>query len=420
MGGAAHGTNGLLMALPTSRRAIYLAVLVAALGYFVDIYDLILFSVVRVESLKSLGLTGEAITDTGVFLFNMQLIGMLVGGFVWGVLGDKLGRLSVLFGSIILYSLANILNGMVTSVDQYAVLRFIAGIGLAGELGAGVTLVAELMPAGTRGYGTTIIASVGLCGGIIAGFMGSVFPWRTSYYVGGAMGLMLLLLRLGVVESGMFDRLKGKSDVRRGDFRQLFATRERAFRYAAVILIGVPIWYVFGVLVTLAPEVGKSLGLDTAPSSGVAVRWAYFGIAAGDVVSGVLSQVWRSRRNVIALFIVLTALSVAAYFVFGGASPSVFYLMCALAGFGTGYWAVFVTSASEQFGTNLRATVTTTVPNLVRGSGALCMWSFVWFKHSLGVRGAALAVGVAAFVLAGAAVSVLKETYGKDLDFLES
>jgi MFS family permease len=408
------------MAEGTSRRAIYLAVLVAALGYFVDIYDLILFSVVRVESLKSLGVTGEALTNTGVRLLNMQFIGMLVGGIVWGVLGDKLGRLSVLFGSIILYSIANVLNGMVTSVDQYAALRFVAGIGLAGELGAGVTLVAELMPARTRGYGTTIIASVGLCGGIIAGFMGSVFPWRTSYYVGGAMGFALLLLRLGVVESGMFDRLKGKSDVRRGDFRQLFATRERVLRYAAVILIGVPIWYVFGVLVTLSPEIGKSLGLDTAPTSGVAVRWAYFGIAAGDVASGLLSQMWRSRRKVVALFIGLTAAFVGVYFLFGGASLAAFYATCALVGFGTGYWAVFVTSASEQFGTNLRATVTTTVPNFVRGSAVLCTWGFVWLKDSLGIQGAALAVGVAAFLLAGGAVSVLKETYGKDLDFLEA
>jgi MFS transporter, putative metabolite:H+ symporter len=404
----------------TSQRAIYLAVLVAALGYFVDIYDLILFSVVRVESLKGLGVTGDAVTSTGVHLLNMQFIGMLIGGIVWGVLGDKFGRLSVLFGSIILYSLANVANGMVENVTQYAVLRFLAGVGLAGELGAGVTLVSELMPAKTRGYGTTIIASVGLCGGIIAGFMGSVFHWRTSYYVGGAMGFTLLFLRLGVVESGMFDKLKGKSDVRRGDFRQLFATRERVLRYAAVILIGVPIWYAFGVLVTLSPEIGKALGLATAPSSGVAVRWAYFGIAAGDVASGLLSQLWRSRRNVIALFIGLTAVFVAVYFVIGGSSLAAFYGACGLVGFGTGYWAVFVTSASEQFGTNVRATVTTTVPNFVRGSAVLCTWGFVGLKDSLGVVGAALAVGAAAFALAGAAVAVLRETYGKDLDFLEA
>ena len=402
------------------QRAIYLAVLVAALGYFVDIYDLILFSVVRVESLKSLGVTGDAIMSTGVELLNMQLIGMLVGGIIWGILGDKLGRLSVLFGSIILYSVANVANGMVQTVGQYAVLRFLAGVGLAGELGAGVTLVSELMPAKTRGYGTTIIASVGLCGGIIAGFMGSVFPWRTSYYVGGAMGFTLLFLRLGVVESGMFDRLKGKSDVRRGDFRQLFATGERACRYCAVILIGVPIWYAFGVLVTLAPEIGKALGLASAPSSGVAVRWAYFGIAAGDVASGLLSQLWRSRRKVVALFIGLTAVFVGVYFLFGGASLEIFYVACALVGFGTGYWAVFVTSASEQFGTNVRATVTTTVPNFVRGSAVLCTGGFVMLKDSLGVVGAAVAVGIAAFTLAGAAVAVLKETYGKDLDFLEA
>ena len=408
------------MTAPHPQRAIYLAVLVAALGYFVDIYDLILFSVVRVESLKGLGVTGDELMSTGLYLLNHQLIGMLLGGIIWGVLGDKVGRLSVLFGSIILYSIANVANGMVQTVGQYAILRFVAGVGLAGELGAGVTLVSELMPAKSRGYGTTIIASVGLCGGIVAGFMGSVFSWRTSYYVGGAMGFALLFLRLGVVESGMFDRLKGKSDVRRGDFLQLFATRERVLRYAAVIVIGVPVWYAFGLLVTLAPEMGKALGLAAAPSSGVAVRWAYFGIAAGDVVSGLLSQLWRSRRKVIALFIGLTAVLVCVYFLLGGTSLDAFYLVCGLVGFGTGYWAVFVTSASEQFGTNLRATVTTTVPNLVRGSTVLVTGGFVWLKDSLGVVGSAATVGVAVFAMAAAAVAVLKETYGKDLDFLEA
>jgi MFS family permease len=408
------------MTAPQPQRAIYLAVLVAALGYFVDIYDLILFSVVRVESLKSLGVTGDDLMKVGVHLLNRQLIGMLLGGILWGILGDKLGRLSVLFGSIILYSVANVANGMVQTVDQYAALRFIAGVGLAGELGAGVTLVSELMPAKTRGYGTTIIASVGLCGGIIAGFMGSVFQWRTSYYVGGAMGFALLFLRLGVVESGMFDRLKVQSDVRRGDFRHLFATRERIFRYASVILIGVPVWYAFGILVTLAPEIGKALGLAVPPASGVAVRWAYFGIAAGDVVSGLLSQLLRSRRKVVALFIGLTAVFVGVYFLIGGTSLEVFYAACGLVGFGTGYWAVFVTSASEQFGTNMRATVTTTVPNFVRGSTVLFTEGFVFLKDSLGVVGSAVTVGIAAFVLAGLAVAVLKETYGKDLDFVEA
>lgn len=404
----------------TAPRAIYLAVLVAALGYFVDIYDLILFSVVRVDSLKSLGVTGDAVTSTGVHLLNMQFIGMLIGGIVWGVLGDKMGRLSVLFGSIILYSLANIANGFVDSVGQYAVLRFLAGVGLAGELGAGITLVTELMPAHSRGYGTTIIASVGLCGGIIAGFMGSVFTWRTSYFVGGAMGVALLLLRVGVVESGMFGRTKDRSDVRRGDFLQLFATRERVLRYAAVILIGVPIWYAFGVLVTLSPEIGKALGLATAPSSGVAVRWAYFGIAAGDLASGILSQIMRSRRKVVALFVALTAVFVVVYFLIGGSSLDAFYAACGLVGFGTGYWGVFVTSASEQFGTNLRATVTTTVPNFVRGSAVICTWGFVALKGSLGIQGSAIAVGVLVFIVAGAAVAMLKETYGKDLDFVET
>ena len=400
-------------------RATGLAVLVAALGYFVDIYDLILFSVIRMKSLGELGLSGEALTTQGLRLLDMQMYGMLLGGILWGVLGDMRGRLSVLFGSILLYSVANILNGMVTDVDTYAWLRLIAGIGLAGELGAGITLVAELMTIQGRGYGTMVVAGVGLMGGIVAGLLGDLLPWRTAYYVGGGMGLALLALRIGVHESGMFAGLKQRGTVRRGDFFALFTDARRLRRYLAVILSGLPIWFVFAILVSLAPEMGAALGLDPAPTAARAVLWAYVGIAVGDLVSGTLSQWLRSRRKVMAMFIALTAVMLGLYLTLGGRSLATFYAMCAGVGLASGYWAVFVTTASEQFGTNLRATVTTTAPNFVRGAVPLLTAGFIALKPGLGVPGAALGVGAVCLALALFSVWSLDETFGRDLDFVE-
>ena len=402
-----------------TNRATYLAVLVAALGYFVDIYDLILFSVIRMKSLGELGLSGEALTTQGLRLLDMQMYGMLLGGILWGVLGDKRGRLSVLFGSILLYSLANILNGMVTDVDTYAWLRLVAGIGLAGELGAGITLVAELMSIQGRGYGTMVVAGVGLMGGIAAGLLGDALHWRTAYYVGGGMGLLLLALRIGVHESGMFAGLQQRGGVRRGDLFQLFTDLRRLRRYLAVILSGLPIWFVFAILVSLAPEMGAALGLDPAPKAAYAVLWAYVGIALGDLASGTLSQLLRSRRKVMALFIGLTAVTLGLYLGLGGRSLATFYATCAGVGLASGYWAVFVTTASEQFGTNLRATVTTTAPNFVRGAVPLLTAGFQALKPELGVPGAALGVGVVCLSVALLSVWQLEETFGRDLDFVE-
>lgn len=402
-----------------ANRATYLAVLVAALGYFVDIYDLILFSVIRMKSLGELGLRGEALTTQGLHLLDMQMYGMLLGGILWGVLGDRRGRLSVLFGSILLYSLANILNGMVTDVDTYAWLRLIAGIGLAGELGAGITLVAELMTIQGRGYGTMVVAGVGLMGGIVAGLLGDVLPWRTAYYVGGGMGLLLLALRIGVHESGMFAGLKQRAGVRRGDFFALFTSARRLRRYLFVILSGLPIWFVFAILVSLAPEMGAALGLDPAPTAARAVLWAYVGIALGDLASGTLSQWLRSRRKVMALFIALTGVMLGLYLALGGRSLATFYTLCAGVGLASGYWAVFVTAASEQFGTNLRATVTTTAPNFVRGAVPVLTAGFTALKPGLGAPGAALGVGLVCLGLALISVWRLAETFGRDLDFIE-
>ena len=400
-------------------RRAHLAVVVAALGYFVDIYDLVLFSIVRVASLKDLGVGGDALLERGVLLINMQMGGMLLGGIFWGILGDKRGRLSVLFGSILMYSLANVANGLVQSVPAYAVTRFIAGVGLAGELGAGITLVSEVMRRDARGYGTTIVATVGICGAVAAALIGDLTHWRTTYFIGGGLGLALLLLRVGVLESGMFSAVKKREAVERGNFFSLFSTRDRARRYLGVILVGVPIWYAVGILVTFSPELGKAMGMDPAPNAGRAIMFTYIGLAVGDLGSGALSQLARSRRRVVLGFLVLTAACVALYFAVGSASLSTFYGVCVALGFATGYWAVFVTMAAEQFGTNIRATATTTAPNFVRGAVVPLSLAFEAMKGSLGVVKSALVLGALTLGLALVALVFLEETYGKDLDFTE-
>ena len=402
-------------------RATLLAVLVAALGYFVDIYDLLLFGIVRKPSLIELGVPKEQLLDTGVFLDNMQMGAMLIGGILWGVLGDKRGRLSVLFGSILLYSLANIANGFVHTVPQYAVLRFAAGIGLAGELGAGITLVSESLPTESRGVGTTIVATVGITGAVVAALVGKLTHWRTSYFIGGGLGLGLLLLRVGVLESGMFAKAKEQKDITRGNFFALFTNRARLRKYLSVILVGVPIWYCVGILIKFSDAVGGALHMEKAPEPPLAIMYCYIGLALGDLGSGLASQRLRSRRRAVFLFLGLTTASLLFYFLVGPGSLTRFYVACGLMGFSTGYWAVFITTASEQFGTNIRATATTTVPNFVRGATVPMTLAFAALKTSpsLGVAGAALCVGVPVMVLAFAALWTLDESYGKDLDFVE-
>lgn len=399
-------------------RHVTLAVLVAALGYFVDIYDLILFSIVRVQSLVGIGVPEDQLLSQGVFLLNMQMGGMLTGGILWGILGDKRGRLSVLFGSIFMYSVANIANGFVDSVQTYAVLRFIAGVGLAGELGAGITLVSEIMSAEARGYGTMIVATIGIFGAVVAYLVGDMFDWRVAYFVGGGMGMALLILRIGVAESGMFEGIKHHA-VTRGDFLMLFRSPARRWRYLNVILIALPIWYVVGILITFSPELSRAMGLGEVPNAGRAVMFCYIGLAAGDFGSGFLSQRLRSRKKIVGAFLALTACVVAVYFFLGRESLSVFYAICVALGFAAGYWAVFVTMASEQFGTNIRATATTTAPNFVRGAVVPLTSAFQLGAAYVGVQGSAILVGATALAIAFLALGRLEETYGKDLNYLE-
>lgn len=402
------------------RSVLNAAVIVAALGYFVDIYDLILVSIVRRPSLTALGLSGEALVSEGVSILNWQMGGMLLGGILFGVLGDKKGRLQILFGSITLYSLATLANGLVHDLALYKALRFVAGLGLAGELGAGVTLVSEILPARLRGYGTMIVAAVGVSGAVVGNLVAKLLDWRAAYFVGGGLGLVLLVLRIGVHESRMFRRLETAPGVSRGNFLSLFTRRERLVRYLASILIAMPIWFANAILVFFAPEFAVKLGVTGPVSAGDAVAFFYGGLVAGDLASGVLSQALGSRRRVVLLFMTLLACAVGVYFaVAPGSSPRTFLLLSGLLGFTGGYWAIFVTVAAEQFGTNIRATVATTVPNFVRGLVAVITTSFLWLRPGLGLVGAALAVGAVWFALAFVSAFSLRETFGVDLDYVE-
>ena len=401
------------------RKNIALIILVASLGYFVDIYDLILFSVVRVQSLKDLGVAPDDMLKVGATIINSQMLGMLVGGLIWGILGDKKGRLSVLFGSIITYSLANIANGFSTTVDQYTIIRFIAGVGLAGELGAGITLVAETMSKKNRGYGTMVVACVGLMGAVMAAQISERYTWQTSYFIGGGMGLLLLSLRVGLAESGMFKETTENENVQRGNFFMLFNNWPRFKKYICCIFIGLPLWYVVGVLITFSPEFGKALKASGALDAGKGIMYCYIGISIGDVVAGFLSQMLKSRRQVMLIFLLLSGVAIAVYLYSFGLTPERFITLSLLLGFASGYWATFVTIAAEQFGTNLRATVTTTVPNFIRGSLILITSSFIYFKDKLGILQGAMVVGAVCIFISILALSQLKETFSKDLDYVE-
>ncbi len=398
-------------------------VIVAALGYFVDIYDLLLFSIVRKPSLMSLGVPDDQLFVQGEYLLQVQMAGLLIGGLIWGIMGDKRGRLSVLFGSILLYSLANIANGFVSTVPQYAVLRFIAGIGLAGELGAGVTLVSEVLPPRLRGYGTTMIASIGLMGAVLANFVAKQFDWQVAYWIGGGLGLLLLTARVSVFESGIFLQVKSQS-VQRGNFFELFNQKTRFNKFMGSIFIGLPIWFTIGILITFSPEFAKALKVEGTVVAGDAVMYSYIGLAIGDLSSGLISQWLESRKRVVKMFIFITLAGILIYLFLPGRSAGGFYATCFFLGIGVGYWALFVTIAAEQFGTNLRSTVATSVPNFIRGTVVLLVPAFQYLRKELGgddqaVIFGALIVGVFTIGVALIALRYIHETFGNDMNFLE-
>ncbi len=395
-------------------------VIVAALGYFVDIYDLLLFSITRIESLRSFGLSPEQITAKGEGILMWQMAGLLIGGIIWGVMGDKKGRLSVLFGSIILYSLANIANGFVETTGQFKMVRFIAGLGLAGELGAGITLVVELIRKEKRGIATSFVAGLGLTGAVVAFIMKENFDWRTCYFIGGGLGLLLLILRISVFESGMFHEVK-KMDVQRGNFFMLFTNKDRLKRYILSILIGLPTWFVIGVLVSFSSEFGKWMNIKEKIDPGKAIMYAYAAIAIGDILIGFVSQWLKSRKKALYIFYLITAVFMVLFFTaqWNGTAASMYWI-CAGLGFGTGFWAIFITMGAEQFGTNLRATAATTIPNMVRGMLTILIFPlFNGLRNLTDYYTGGWIAAIIIMVITVVAALFLEETFNKDLNFVE-
>jgi len=401
-----------------------LAVIVGALGYFVDVYDLLLFSIIRIPSLKSLGLSASDIDKQGSDILGIQMIGLLLGGILWGVLGDKKGRLRVLFASIILYSLGSIANGFVHTVGQYAAVRFITGLGLAGELGAGITLVSELMPKERRGLATSLVAGIGLSGAVFAYFIrvwlvgADGEGWRTCYFIGGGLGFLLLFLRIGVLESGMYKNIE-QSNVRKGDFFMLFTNGKRLKKYLTAILIALPNWYVIGILITFSNKFSSLMNVKGTVDPGKGIMVAYAAISVGDIVIGFISQGLKSRKKSLWLFHIITAIAVIAYFNLQGQTSTAVYWVCLFLGLGTGFWAMFVTMAAEQFGTNIRATVATTVPNMARGSLTLVLLLFTKLQPSQGYFRSGWITGIIVFIIAFIALAMTEETFGKDLNYIE-
>ncbi len=396
-----------------------LAVIVSALGFFVDVYDLLLFGIIRKPSLADLGLSPDEILSQGELIISVQMIGLLVGGILWGIIGDKKGRLNVLFGSILIYSIANILNGMVTDTTQYLVLRFFAGVGLAGELGAGITLISELLPKEKRGVAAAMIASFGILGAVTAFFMKEIFFWRTCYYIGGGLGLILLALRVRVHESMLYAELKTQT-IERGNFLMFFTSRDRFYRYFRCILIGLPAWYIIGVLVTFSDQFGTAFGIDGI-DPGKAIMFLYLAIAFGDLSVGLLSQRLKSRKKALFVFYGITILFSLLFFLQDGGSATTFYLICAGLGYGTGFTVVYITMSAEQFGTNLRASAAISIPNMVRGALPLIILLFKFLRNYFNsyITGAWVA-GVILMVIAILAANKTEETFGKDLNFIET
>ena len=397
-----------------------ITVLVAALGYFVDIYDLLLFNIVRVDSLKSLGLSAALIKTEGEFIISIQMIGLLIGGIIWGIMGDKKGRLSVLFGSIVLYSVANILNGFVQTTNQYALVRFVAGIGLAGELGAGITLVTELISKEKRGLSTSLVAGIGLTGAVVAYFVSQSFNWRICYFIGGALGFCLLLLRISVFESGMFNKVK-QQQVQRGNFFMFFTNKKRCKKYILAILIGLPTWYVIGILIAFSNDFAKAFGFTEEVLPKKSTMYAYIAISIADLAIGFISHWLKSRKKALFIFYGITIFAIVLFFNQQQGNATNMYIICAVLGFGTGFWAIFVTMAAEQFGTNLRATAATTVPNMVRGSLPIMLLLFKGLQQlTHQYITAACITGAIIMCISSIAAYFTEETFGKDLNYIET
>lgn len=397
-------------------RVLNATVIVTALGYFIDLFDYYVFLVTRQKVLTDFGFSGSQLMETGLYMVNLQFAGLLVGGVIFGVLGDKIGRKQSLLGSILLYSIATLASGMTHNIDVFAALRFIAGIGIAGEVGVGVTMVSETMDKNRRGLGVTAFIGVGLLGVVAAALMSELLHWRTCYIIGGLAGLLLLVTRIWVMEPQMFTDLN--KSVKRGSFRVLFASPDGVRRYVLCILLAVPVFFGVSIIATLSPELSIALGASPPASVSTTMIIAYTMMVIGEIVIGLLSQRLKSRKKVIALFLVLMAITLGVGFHNGALDATGYYILAGVVGFFMGYWVNFIALSAEQFGTNVRSLAANTIPNFTRGTTIAINMAFLALKDD-GVVYAASIVGFTVIVIALLALWKLPETFGKDLDYTE-
>jgi MFS transporter, putative metabolite:H+ symporter len=400
------------------KKHIWLAIIASALGFFVDLYDIMILSVVRKSSLLAVGVPEGELLSKGVSLINVQMAGMLLGGFIWGIIGDKMGRLSVLFGSIVLYSSATFANAYAPNFDIYLLLRFLAGVGLAGELGAAITLVTEQMPQKYRGIGPAIIGGCGMLGAIFGAYIGGKYSWQFTYQLGGGLGFLLLILRLGVLESGLYNQIKDKTTIK-GDLRLLFKNKDYIKKYISICVLGFPVWYVNGVVMTFTPEIAKAWGMVEIPSVSTVVIYYFIGLTFGDLTGGFVSQYFKSRKKAIRLYLSMYAVAAVVFFMFGNKSIIIYNGLILFLGFCVGYSIVLLTLAAEQYGTNIRSTVTTSSLNILRATVIPQTLLFGFLSPYIGTVNAAMAVGVIAILLAFWGLRNLDETFHKDLNYME-
>lgn len=401
------------------KKSLYFAILVAALGYFVDVYDIILFSAVRIPSLRSIGIPEEALTTIGLKLINIQLVGMLLGGLTWGILGDKKGRLSMLFGSIFLYSSATLANAFVTNLETYAILRFIAGFGLAGELGGGITLVNELMSKEKRGLGTMIVVTSGIFGGIAGGLIGNYLPWQTAYILGGLGGFVLLFLRMSVTESRLFNQIHLQTQIKKGDLLLFLRNPVLLIKLLKCLAVGAPFWVFIGLFMAFAPELGEALHVTGPVTAAWAILYFNIGLGLGDLSSSLLSQIMGSRKKAIMLYLFLTFAATCCFLSLQAPTAALFYFFCAIIGLSSGSWVLFIMITAEQFGTNLRATVSAATPNFVRGMGIPFSLILAVLKPHTGILWGLGIISLSCIAIAFLSICSLKETFATDLDFIE-
>ncbi len=404
--------------MKNEKNNINFTVFVASLGYFVDIFDLTLFGILRVSSLEDLNLSPNEITNIGLNILAIQMLGMLIGGILWGIIGDKIGRKFAMFGSILMFSLANILNAFVIDTNQYTILRFIAGIGLAGQLGSAITLVSELAEKEKRGYYNAIIASLGLLGALFASLLSFLIHWRIMYFIGGVLGLLLLLLRYNTLESEIFKKEKEEENIQKGNIILLIKNFKTFLRYLNILLIGIPIWFVFSILLTFSPEVSQAINKGYTANAAISLMLGYIGVSLGDMLAGILSQKLKSRKKPIFIFLILLSITIILY-IHISYNLIIFYLFNLVLGILSGYWVLFLTIGAEEFGTNIRSTVVNTLPNFVRGSVYLILSVFKTLKDNIGFINATLTIGFFFIILAFISLIFIKETFAKDLNFYE-